>query len=422
MPITREGYLPRLVDSRIDRMLKTFGAVCIKGPKGCGKTWASYNHAESVFDLGDSAGNFQNRTLARTEPLLALEGAQPHLIDEWQESIGIWDTVRNEVDKSGTKGQYILTGSSSPPPGSTHHTGESRIGDLTMHTMTLWEMGDSDGKVSLRDLMEGTFKPALGRDVSLTDLVDYCVRGGWPANIGVDRENWGLIPRDILNKNIESAAHLDGKNRVERKFRMLLGSLARNESTLASKKTLRRDMMESDDEDIADNTLTEYLDCLDRLFLLEDQPSFEPNFRSPYRLGKSPKRHLADPSLAVAALGMNRNKLVGDLKLFGFVFESLCYHDLKAYSEANGFGIFHYRDDKGNEIDAVVEDDTGWAGFEIKLGAQEIDDGARNLLRIAKKYEGSVKPKLLCVICGMASAAYRRDDGILVVPITSLKD
>ena len=270
--------------------------------------------------------------------------------------------------------------------------------------------------------MEGRFQPSIGKQPSVETLIDYCVRGGWPANLGVDPENYGLIPKDNLEKSITSATHLDGKDRIERKMRMLLSSLARNESTMASKKTLQRDIKEYDDEDVADNTITDYLDCLDRLFLIEDLPSFEPNFRSPVRIGKASKRHLADPSLAVAALGMNRNRLLNDLKTFGFIFESLCCHDLTIYAESNGFGVFHYRDAKDNELDMVIEDNDGWAGFEIKLGANEIDTGAKNLLSVAKKFKESKPPKLLCVICGMSSAAYRREDGVYVVPITSLKD
>ncbi len=423
MVLRREGYKPRLIDSNIDRMLNAFGAICIEGPKWCGKTWTALNHAESLYDVGNMDNDFQNRMLATLDPGYSLKGEIPHLIDEWQEVPKIWDAVRNSVDTTVDKGRYILTGSSTPVYKGILHSGEGRIGSVRMRTMSLFETGDSDGKISLKQIIDGKDGIVSCGDIGLERLIDLCIRGGWPGSLNVDVSNQGMLPKDYIEKAAVSASRLDGVIRNETKMRMLIRSLGRNESTVVSKKTLQRDIKEADDEVLADNTIIEYLDCLARIFLTDDQSAFSPNFRSPIRIGKAPKRHLADPSLAVATMGLNHDKLLADLKTFGFIFESLCIHDLRIYAEADGGKLFHYRDDKNNEIDAIVEDsEGGWSGFEIKLGTSEIDAAAKELLKIKNMFSDSVPPKALCVICGMATAAYMRDDGVYVVPITSLRN
>lgn len=423
--MTMEGYRPRLMDAHISGMMKAFGAVCVEGPKWCGKTWTSLSHADSAFDVGDKSGGFQNRMLASMDPDVALRGAEPRLIDEWQEAPAIWDAVRAEVDSSAAKGRFILSGSSTPRAKGVMHSGAGRIGSVRMRTMSLFESGDSGGQASLRDI--------FGRGLSMTDcgetglerLAHLAVRGGWPGSIGLGGDLCGLVPRDYLEKAARDAARLDGRERDSEKMRMLIRSLARNESTLAGKEALKRDMMGSDGERISDNTLSEYLDCLGRMFLTDDQPSFSPNSRSSVRVGKSGKRHLADPSLAVAALEMGAEGLVRDLKTFGFIFEAMCARDLRIYAEASGGRLSHYRDGNGNEIDAVVEmRDGSWGAFEAKLGADGVDEAAENLLRIAKLLErnGARPPSALCVVCGAARYAYRRPDGVHVAPLTSLRD
>ena len=425
MTLTRDGYLPRIIDGHIERMLRTFGAICIEGPKWCGKTWTSLNHSNSVFNVGDKSGNFQNRTMATLNPDLALSGDEPRLIDEWQEVPSIWDAVRQEVDKSNVKGRFILTGSSTPVTKGVMHSGTGRIGTIRMRTMSLFETGDSDGVVSLKNLFASNQKDIDCGDVDLRDLIAFTVRGGWPGAIGMDRNDYELIPKDYIEKAKRDAAKLDDKERNSDKMLMLIRSLARNESTTASKRTLKKDMADIDDENISDGTLTEYLDCLGRIFLTDDQPAFSQNLRSSLRIGKSEKRHLADPSLTVAALNLNEEKLLKDLHTFGFIFESLCEHDLRIYAEASGGKIFHYRDSNGNEIDTIIEmRDGSWGAFEIKLGTEKIDEAAENLLRITKLISdnGSRRPSVLCIVCGMTRYAYRRPDGVYVVPITSLKD
>lgn len=425
MVLTKEGYKPRLIDAYIKRMLNTFGAICIEGPKWCGKTWTSLNHSNSVFNVGDKKNNFQNRTLAVIDPDIALRGEKPHLIDEWQEVPAIWDAVRSEVDGTNAKGGFILTGSSTPVTKGVLHSGAGRIGSVRMRTMSLFETSDSNGLVSLKSLFGSGPDTIDCGEVDLEWLVALAVRGGWPGAIGVDREDFDLIPRDYIEKARKDAARLDGKRRDSHKMLMLIKSLARNESTVASKETLKKDMRDTDEENISDGALSEYLDCLERIFLVDNIPAFSPNVRSPMRVGKSEKRHLADPSLAVAAMGMNEKRLLNDLRTFGFVFESLCEHDLRIYAEASGGKIYHYRDGNDNEIDAIVEmPDGSWGAFEMKLGTPMVEEASENLLRITNLLvsKGAEPPSVLCVICGMSQYAYRRPDGVCVVPITSLRD
>lgn len=422
MSLTPEGYKPRIADQILERKLHVFGAVSIEGPKWCGKTWTAENHAESEIKIAENRGPLTNRDYVLADVSRALVGDSPHLIDEWQEIPQIWDSVRSDLDSHPGHGRYILTGSSVPRREEYIHSGTGRIAKLKMRTMTLFETGDSDGSVSLRELMLGKLEMSEKRDVELEQLVDFVVRGGWPAAMGVDPEDYGLIPREYIESAIEDACRLDGKQRDREKMTMLIKSLSRNESTVVSNETVKNDMRSYDDESISNDTYYDYSDCLDRIHLLEDTPSFKANFRSNVRIGKKPKRHLTDVSLAVAALGLNHKKLMGDLNTFGFMFESLCEHDLQIYAECAGGSLYHYRDDSGREVDAIVESEDGsWGAFEIKLGAGQIDDAAEHLLRMRDVFESRGNtPFVLCVISGLSNWAYRRPDGVFVVPITSL--
>lgn len=423
MTLTPEGYRPRLIDDRIARMLNVFGAVSIEGPKWCGKTWTAENHAESEMRLTDSTGPYLNRDIVAKDIREALSGGPPHLIDDWQEVPQIWDAVRGEVDRSPAKGRFILTGSSVPRRRETVHSGAGRICRIGMRTMSLFETGDSDGSVSLQSLFDGGPTMAPTREWDLGGIVDLVIRGGWPGSVGMDRRDYGLVPRSYFDAAVEDASYMDGKDRNVRKMRMLLRSLARNESTLASNETVKRDMAENDGETIAIETYYDYTDCLDRIHLIDDIPSFRPNVRSDVRVGKVPKRHLTDVSLAAAALGLGHDMLMRDLRTLGLLFESLCEHDLVVYAETLGWRLFHYRDSRGREIDAVVETDDGrWGAFEIKLGPAQIDSAAENLLALKSFFEREGEPPaVLCVICGMSGYSYRRPDGVYVVPITALR-
>lgn len=423
----KQNYLPRIIDSKIEAYLKTFGAVCIEGPKWCGKTWTASCHSNSRIFIGDPAGNFQNRKLAEISPALVLDGEKPRLIDEWQEVPPIWDAVRYQVDQSSRKGQYILTGSATPNHKGILHSGAGRIARLRMRPMSLYESGDSSGTVSLEKLCYDELMPAMTGEVDLKNLIGLIIRGGWPGSIHVPAEQAALLPAEYLNAVIDDDVYrIDGIKRNSTKMRLLLRSLARNESTTATNRTLKNDIKEVDDEDMDAETVKEYLDIFERLFITDNQPPFSIGIRSSVRVKQTVKRHFCDPSLACALLKATPTRLLGDLETLGFLFEALCERDLRIYAESFGGTLYHYQDYQGREIDAVIElPDSQWCAFEIKLGANQIDAAAKNLLEIKRAFDNDPKgksPSVLCVLCGMANAAYRRPDGVYVVPVTALKN
>lgn len=423
----RKDYMPRIIDRQIQTYLETFGAVCVEGPKWCGKTWTSSYHSKSEIFIGDPAGNFQNRQLAQLSPALVLDGETPRLIDEWQEVPPIWDAVRYQVDQRPEKGQFILTGSATPNHKGIVHSGAGRIARLRMRTMSLYESGDSSGSVSLEELCRGRLQPAMTGDVELRTLTGLVVRGGWPGSLGLPAERAELLPGEYMDAVIDDDVYrMDGIRRNTSKMRLLLRSLARNESTTVTNRVLKNDIRERDDEDIDAETVAEYLDIFRRLFLIDDQPPFSVGIRSSVRVKQAAKRHFCDPSLACSLLKATPSGLMGDLETLGFLFEALCERDLKIYAESFGGSLYHYQDYRGREIDAVVElPDGQWCAFEIKLGANQIDAAAENLLRIRQEFEKDPKgkpPAVLCVLCGMSNAAYCRQDGVFVVPVTALKD
>lgn len=423
----RQDYRPRIIDKTLQEYLSTFGAVCVEGPKWCGKTWTSSYHCASEIHLGDPAGNFQNRQLAELSPALVLEGEAPRLIDEWQEVPPIWDAVRFKVDETPQKGQFILTGSATPNHKGILHSGAGRIGKLRMRPMSLYESGDSSGQVSLKELCAGNVKPVMTGEVPLKRLIELIVRGGWPGSLGLSLEQAALLPHEYLNAVIDDDVYrMDGVKRDTSKMRLLLRSLARNESTTATNKTLIGDIKATFDEEIDSNTIAAYLDIFKRLFIIDNQPPFSTGVRSSVRIKQAEKRHLADPSLACALLRAMPDSLLHDLETLGFLFEALCERDLRIYAESFGGGLYHYQDYRNQEIDAVVELPNGsWCAFEIKLGANQIDGAAANLLKIRKQIEADPKgqpPAVMCVLCGLTNAAYQRPDGVVVAPVTALKD
>ncbi len=424
--MAKKTYKNRIVDPKVERYLHTFGAICIEGPKWCGKTWTSRFHSNSEYLVGDPDNNFQNRQLAEMSPSLILPGKNPRLIDEWQEVPPIWDAVRYEVDKRGEKGQFILTGSSTPKTKGILHSGAGRIERIRMHTMSLFESGYSSGLISLQELCNDNLTPALTGEVELSMIIESIVRGGWPGNQDLPIKDASLLPLEYINAIVDDEVHrIDGIVRDKHKVFLLLRSLARNESTTATNRTLKSDVKEIDDEDIDINTVATYLDIFNRLFLTENQKPFASNIRSSVRLKQSEKRHFTDPSLACALLRATPKSLLGDLNTLGFLFESLCERDLRIYAESFGAKLYHYQDYDENEIDAVIElEDGEWCAFEIKLGANKIDDGAYNLVKIRNKIiaANGKAPKICCVICGLSNAAYKRPDGVYVVPLTALKN
>jgi len=421
----REKYLPRLVDTQVANKLESFGAICIEGAKWCGKTWTSRYHSKSAIYLGDPSGNFQNKELTKLAPNIALEGETPRLIDEWQEVPSVWDTVRHEVDKRGQKGQFILTGSSTPAQKGVLHSGAGRIATIRMRPMSLFESKDSSGQVSLQSLFDGTFEAKATPDVDLQTLIELTIRGGWPGSLGLNYEQYRLIPKEYMSSIINHDIYrLEGINRNSKKMHLLLRSLARNESTTASISTLRKDIIEYEDDDLDNDTISTYLTIFERLFLIDNQKAFSTNIRSSTRVKQSDKRHFVDPSLAIAVLGASYDDLLNDLKTFGFMFEALCERDLRLYAESLGGELYHYQDYKNREIDAIVQlEDGRWGAFEIKLGANAVDDAAKSLIKIRDtlEAEGAKPPDVLAVLCGLSNFAYRREDGVYVVPITALK-
>ena len=426
--LTPDGYKDRFIDEKINRMLGIYGAICVEGPKWCGKTWTSRNHAMSASYIGDPAGNFMNKQLAEMDPSLVLDGEFPRLVDEWQVVPGIWDAVRYKVDQTAEKGRYVLTGSSTPIMKGELHGGSGRIGKIYMRTMSLQETGVSSGAVSLMDLFNDSMQSKATGDISLDYLIELVARGGWPGMQSLPLEECLQIPVDYLNNIPDDMERSDGKKRDVRKVKALLRALGRAESNMTSKVNLQRDIEEYAEDKINSvqaslDTITDYLDCFTRLFLIEDQPAFENKLRSSVKALKKPKRHFTDPSLAVAALGASPAMLKQDLNTFGYLFESLCVHDLRIYADYYGGKVYHYHDERDNEADAIVElPDGRWGMFEVKLGFNQVEKAAEELVLLKTKFETETRsmPEFLCVICGMTSMAFKRPDGVYVVPITAL--
>lgn len=422
-----ENYKRRIVDDKIEHYLKLFGAISIEGPKYCGKTWAGRYHSNSEVLLHKTTGELSNNVeLAKISPSLILEGEKPKLIDEWQEATNLWDEIRADVDRTGLKGQYILTGSSTPNRKGIAHSGAGRYGKIYLRTMSLFESGDSTGDISLKELCDNKLKPKLTGEVDLRHLAGLIIRGGWPGNIEYSPKDSSEIIKEYINLIIDDdLIRLDGVNRDKHKVKLLLKSLARNESTTVSNMTLKKDINEVDNEDIDIDTLASYLNALDKLYLLDNDEPFSSNIRSSVRVKQSEKRHFADPSIACSLLNIKEeNKLINDLETFGFLFEAMVERDLKIYADSFNAKCYHYQDYQNREIDSVIElEDGQWCAFEIKLGANKIDEGAKNLLKLKKEIEkeNGKAPAILCVICGLSNAAYKRPDGVYVVPITALK-
>lgn len=421
------NYKNRIADEKIEHYLKLFGAVCIEGPKYCGKTWAGRYHSNSEILLHKTTGETSNNVeLAKISPSLILEGEKPKLIDEWQEATNLWDEIRIDVDKTGLKGQYILTGSSTPNRKGIAHSGAGRYGKIHLRTMSLFESGDSTGDISLKELCNNNLKQKLTGEVDLRNIAGLIIKGGWPGNLDYSPKDASEAIEEYINLIIDDdLIRLDGVNRDKHKVKLLLKSLARNESTTVSNMTLKKDINEADNEDIDIDTLASYLNALDKLYLLDNDEPFSSNIRSSVRVKQSEKRHFADPSIACSLLNIKEEaKLINDLETFGFLFEAMVERDLKIYADSFNAKCYHYQDYQNKEIDCVIELESGeWCAFEIKLGANKIDEAAKNLLNIKEdiEKEKGKAPSVLCVICGLSNAAYKRPDGVYVVPITALK-
>lgn len=422
MNYNEKEYLKRLVDKNIERYLEIFGAISVEGPKWCGKTWTASNHAKSFRYLDDE----NTKELALLDINLILNDDYPELIDEWHLIPQIWDKVRRKCDEDSKKGKYILTCStqlSDEKKKNIFHSGAGRIGKINMYTMSLYESKDSSGVASLTDMLNGTQKNALVDKITIEDVAGLIIRGGWPSNLKTKKENYGILPKSYIETILDKDMN-DDKKRDRNKMRMLLQSLARNESTIVSNNTILNDIYENNEDNTLENriTLTDYLDTLDRLNLIVNQEAYSINYRSKERLGKSPKRHLVDPSLACASLNLTVDKMINDLKTFGFLFESLVERDLRIYIEYLGGHLYHFRDNvSGLEVDSILEFENGeYAAVEIKLGINQIDEAKKTLL----KFEENMikKPKFMCIITSNSEAVVKdRETGIYILPITALK-
>lgn len=429
MAIDKKEYKKRLIEKKLEDYLSVFGAVSIEGPKWCGKTWTSLMHSKSEIYMDDE----DIREMAKIDVKSIFNNdieKRPQLIDEWSLVPTIWDAVRRECDKTTEKGNFIITGSTTLPnkimQEKVHHSGAGRIGRLNMYTMSLYESGDSSGKASLTKMLENKQETLNTGNVEILQIAKLLIRGGWPANINVDEDKIGLIPKSY----IESILNIDmnegeEKRRDKNKMRMLLKSLARNEASIVGNKTIIRDIEEYEDNTellSSRDTIIDYLDVLDRLHLIENQEAYGENYRSPSRVGKSPKRHLTDPSLSCACLGLTPEKLLRDLNTFGFMFEALVERDLRIYMDYLDGHLYHFRDNvTGLEVDSILEFPDGeYGAVEIKLGYNQVEEAKKSLLTF---YKSMVKkPSFMCIIVGKCPAIIKDSEtGIYIVPITALK-
>ncbi len=427
-------YLNRTADSFLSDLLEAFGAVLIEGPKWCGKTTTAEQKANSILTLQDTDMRDEYLATARTKPSFLLQGATPRLIDEWQDAPMLWDAVRTMVDKRREPGQFILTGSNKVDRSHTHHSGTGRIARMKMLPMSLWESRESSGEISIHDLFYSTEYDIDGKtsNMSVEDLIFAACRGGWPASLySRSPKSQLLIAQNYLNSVCaEDISRISEKSRNEKLAYRILRAYARNISTLAKRLSLIEDVTSADNVSCAPNTFDDYVEALEKLFVIQDIDAWCPTIRSKTAIRSAPKRGFCDPSIAVAALGLTPDTLKVQLKTFGFIFEQMCIRDLKAYTIDMHSHVSYYRDRYGLEADVVLHlADGRYALIECKLGSAEIDKGAehllkiRNLIREKNKTEKQVpicEPNLLIILTG-GHTAYTRNDGVKVIPLATLK-
>lgn len=417
-------YLPRISDRLIDRKLHTSGAVLITGCKWCGKTMSAEQFTKSVIYMQDPDKSATYLAMADTKPSLLLAGAEPRLIDEWQMAPVLWDAVRHEVDKRRKQGQFILTGSAVPIDDSTFHTGTGRISRLKMRTMSLYESKESNGSVSLKALFDGTQKEGAVSSLSVEEISYLICRGGWPMSLSLPREYALDMARDYVDAIVEEdVSRVDKIERNPQRVLTLLRSLARNICTMASNTTILADFGDSGSS-MSMPTLDSYLNALRRIFVIEDVPAWSPSMRSKTALRTSAKRNFVDPSIAAASLRISPERLLNDFNTFGFMFESLCDRDMRVYAQANDGDIYHYRDKNELEADMIVAlRDGRWAPVEVKLGQKQIEEAATHLIKLSEKVDSDKmgRPSFMMVLTA-GEFAYRRKDGVWVVPLGCLKD
>lgn len=413
------AYRYRVVEAELRSRLGSAGAVVIEGPKACGKTATAETIAASEVRLDVDE---QARRAAEIEPALVLAGDTPRLIDEWQAVPSIWNHVRRAVDARRKPGQFILTGSAVPADDITRHTGAGRLSRVRMRPMTLFESGHGTGSASLAALLDGRCSQISDPGLSIVRLAELVALGGWPGNLGKTPAATLASIRDYIEEiRRTDVSRIDGVRRDPARLGRLLRSLARNESTYVSGATLAADTG-SEGAGLRDDTVRDYLDALERLMIVENQPAWAPHLRSRSRLRLGVKRRFVDPSLAVACLRATPDRLLADLEWFGFLFESLVVRDLRVFAQAADAEVFQYRDNTGLEVDAIVECQDGrWAAFEVKLGQAGIDGAAATLRKFADRIDTKKcgAPTVLAVITGNGYG-YVRPDGVAVIPIGAM--
>ncbi len=413
-------YLPRIADGILAARLRSVPTVVIEGARGAGKTAAARQQAQSEvrFDVDSHA-----RSLAELDPAAVLEGPEPRLLDEWQHSPALWNHVRRASDDANRPGRFILTGSAVPADDATRHTGAGRISRIRLRPMTLFERGQSNGAVSLGSLLTSARVAGRANSIGLSDVAEALCRGGWPASATAGLAAAQQYVRDYIDEiHRADVGPSNGRGRDPAALRRLLRSLARNTATEASQAMLASDA--GGEQPMHRETVRAYLDALERVFVVEDQPAWSARLRSRSRLRRSSKRHFVDPSLAIAALRAGPERLQRDLELLGLLFESLALRDLRVYADAHDGAVYHYRDNTGLEVDAVVETAAGeWMALEVKLGGDTaIEAAAHNLLTLRSRIDTSIagEPTKLIVVTAVGGYCYDRPDGVAVVPITAL--
>ena len=413
------SYLPRVADQELADRLGRSGAVLIEGAKWCGKTQTALQAAGSVLQVDT---DLDVPELMQVDPTLLLEGATPRLLDEWQWQPKLWDHVRHAVDDRREAGQFILTGSATPDQDVRRHSGAGRFSVMRLRPMSLWESGYSSGQVSLGDIRRGRPVRAPADHRSIVEIAETVVRGGWPATVGMDLSTASSYVLDYLELLAEAdISHAFETRRDPVRVRQLLASLGRNTATTASVSTLVADVGQVGGS-LSREAATAYLVALERLMITENQPAWSTALRDAAKLRQAPKRHLVCPSLAAATMGATADKLVREPKTLGALFESQVVRDLRVYSSRERGRLYHHRDSRSREIDIIVEYPDGWVAVEVKLGAGGVEAAVANLLRVTATIDTQMvgEPDALVVVTG-SGAAYRRKDGVVVVPLGALR-
>ena len=421
-------YLERIGDELLKRKLRSSAAVLIEGPKWCGKTSMGAQLAKSIVYIQDPDKRSMYRKMADTQPSLLLEGETPHMLDEWQTIPILWDAVRFAADQRQEMNQFILTGSATPidddENSEMEHTGTGRIARLRMRPMSLWESKESRGQVSLKALFDGTQEMGLFENpLTLKDLAFVMCRGGWPGALGLEEEDALEVAINLVDELVNTDVNrVDGTEKNPDRVRAVLRSYARNISTMTAASTIMADV-KANDISITDKTLTNYLTALRRLFIIEDAKAWQPSLRSKTGIRTSNKRHFVDTSIATAVLELNPKSILEDFNLFGFLFEDFCLRDVRVYTEPLRGTVYHYHDNSELESDLIIRlHDGRWAAIEVKTGSKEIEEAADNLIQLSKVVDTSKigEPAFLMVLTA-GQYAYRREDGVYVVPIGCLK-